>query len=124
MAESEPYGEPVPDHEDLLRQIRTKDPWLAKEGRASSALFKNPSFSSFVESMQSVDETQTLNKPNGGIVRYLTADAKRLQFDARLEPEEGNDSHVNVYQPGTGRKARARQLLECCEVVVTPAFDR
>lgn len=125
MPESE---DEVLDKDQLHRFVTHKNHWVADASRPSTALFKNPKFSSFVERLQSAaDAVALLNRNFGsqcGIVRYSAENARKLEYELRLENEDDNPSHVNVYQNGNNgdRKRRAMKLRECCEIIRTPSF--
>jgi hypothetical protein len=91
-------------------------------GRPSSAIFHHPQFSADIASLTSLVEMQARWPEGTGIVSFLCSIARQLDFDARHEPENGNNAHANVYSdvPSNKRKRQARQLAAVCQVLIQP----
>lgn len=119
-----PKGPPVADGETLLRAVTpgAARTWIV-DGRPTSAAFSFPAFSSDVLSRTTVPDFLARWPAGSQAVAYSAGVARGLGFDARHEPEHGNDAHTNVYcdLPANERKRRARRLAEHPTSVVMPA---
>jgi len=117
-------GPAVPDADTLWRVIvpAAVAVWFPN-GVLSSAAFNYPEFSVDVERLTTRDQTLARWPAGSGIAAFGCGAARGIGFDARHEPEHGNDAHANVYAdfPPNERKRRARQLAAACQVVVAPA---
>lgn len=126
MPDPVPSGPPVPDDETLHRVITpTAAAVWFPNGVLSSAAFNYPVFSVDVAGFGTLAETLTRWPAGSGIAAFNCGEARQLGFDARLEPEHGNDAHANVYCgfPNNERKRRARHLAALCAILVPPARD-
>ncbi len=116
-------GPAVPDADTLYRVIVPKAAavWFP-DGVLSSAAFNYPVFSADIARLSTVEQTLARWEPGSVVIAFNCGDARALGFDARLEPEQGNDSHANVYcdHPPKERKRRARQLAETCSLLAPP----
>lgn len=116
-------GPPVPDADTLHRVITPAAAavWFPN-GVLSSAALSFPVFSADIARLSPTEQTLARWPPGSGIVAFLCGQARQLGFDARHEPELGNDAHANVYNdfPANERKRRARRLAAACAVVVVP----
>lgn len=131
-ADASKRGPAVDASENLLRFITTPSFWVLAEKRPSSAAFDKPKFSVNIESLASFAEHQrqlsdTLQRPNGGIIRFTCRTARDLSFQAHAEIDAqypDNAAHAHVYDDGDNqtRKRRARSLAMQCSLVVTPQF--
>ena len=135
MTDESARGPQVQSHEELLRAIVRPEWWNVVEDRPSSAVFSFPKFSAFIESKTTEDHpTRKLPVGSGqfpdgsGLLRFNSGTARELDFDARHEPEGGDDSHANVYCDlnSNQRKKRIRKFLEAptTSVVVAPDVER
>lgn len=119
-------GSVVPDGDTLFRVIVPKAAavWFPN-GALSSVAFNYPVFSVDVARLSTVAETLARWEPGSVVIQFRCGDARALGFDARLEPENGNDAHANVYcdHPPNERKRRARQLAALCTVLTPPPSD-
>ena len=132
-ADTSERGPAVVASENLLRFITTPSFWVLAEKRPSSAAFDKPKFSVTIESLASDAEhrrqlTDTLQRPNGGIVRFSCRTARDLSFHADAEIDAqypDNLAHAHVYDDGDNRsrKRRARSLAMQCSVVILPQFN-
>lgn len=116
-------GPPVPDDDTLHRVITpTAAAVWFPNGVLSSAAFSFPVFSVDIARLSSAEQTLSRWPAGSGIVAFDCGQARQLGFDARHEPEHGNDAHANVYNdfPANERKRRARQLAAACVVVAAP----
>src|SRR5881397_3667910 len=89
-ADTSERGPAVDARENLLRFITTPAFWVIAEQRPSSAAFDKPKFSVNIESLASFAEhqrqlTETLQRPNGGIIRFTCRTARDLSFQAHAE---------------------------------------
>ncbi len=116
-------GPPVPDEDTLYRVIvpTAAAVWFPN-GVLSSAAFSHPVFSTDIARLSTPEQTLARWPAGSGIVAFNSGRARALGFDARYEPEHGNDAHANVYcdSPTKERKRRARQLAEMCVTIVVP----
>jgi hypothetical protein len=116
-------GPPVPDEDTLYRVIvpTAAAVWFPG-GILSSAAFSHPVFSTDIARLTTPEQTLTRWPVGSGIVAFNAGKARVIGFDARHEPEHGNDSHANIYCncPTKERKRRARQLAEMCVILVAP----
>ena len=117
-------GPEVPAHEDLLRGIICANWWDAEEKHLSSAIFGFEKFSAYIESMTSVSAQAAQLRAGSGMIRFSCGAARALAFDARHEPEGGDESHSNVYCDlnSRQRKKRARSLVQVSAVLIEPTF--
>lgn len=116
-------GPPVPDADTLHRVIApTAAAVWFPNGVLSSAAFSFPVFSADVARLSPVEQTLARWPAGSGIAAFNCGQARQLGFDARHEPEQGNDAHAHVYNdfPANERKRRARQLAAACTLVVPP----
>jgi hypothetical protein len=125
MPDESSHGPPVADDEHLLRGILRAEWWDSESGHLSSAIFGFPRFSAFIASMRSEEELLQRFRPGSGIVRFHCGTARLLGFDARHEPEQGDDAHANVYcnLKSSQRKRHARMLVESAQVTRVPERD-
>lgn len=122
MADEPALGPPVPDDEHLLRGIVRAEWWDPETGHLSSAIFGFPRFSAFIAAIRTEAELLQRFRVGSGIVRFHCGTARSLGFDARHEPEHGDDAHANVYC-GLGsaqRKRHARALVESAQITTEP----
>jgi hypothetical protein len=88
--------------------------WLP-DGQISSAAFNYDCFSVELASRATRAETFARLPKSVAVAEFRCGLARGLGFDARDEPEAGNDAHANVYDVVvSGRKRRARQLADQC----------
>jgi hypothetical protein len=118
-----PRGAPVPDEDALYRVIvpSAAAVWFPG-GVLSSAAFSHSVFSTDIVRLTTPEQTLARWPVGSGIVTFNVGKARAIGFDARHEPEHGNNAHANVYCdcPAKERKRRARQLAEMSVVVVAP----
>lgn len=116
-------GPSVPDEDTLYRVIvpTAAAVWFPG-GVLSSAAFSHPVFSTDIARLSTPEQTASRWPAGSGIVAFNAGKARAISFDARHEPEHGNDAHANVYCdcPTRERKRLARQLAEMCVVIVAP----
>jgi hypothetical protein len=138
MPNDDERGTEVAGDEALLRGIVRPEWWNAEEQRPSTAIFSFPKFSAYQETI--TPDTHPIRRlpagsdqfPDGsGVLRINCNAARLLGFDARHEPENGDEAHANVYCDlnSTQRKKRIRRLLDPVEtpstsVLVTPVIER
>jgi hypothetical protein len=132
MGDADSRGPQVPPEETLHQFVTVPSFWVAKENRPSSSLFDNPPRVSVnVASLTTIDECKQqlrkgLGKPNGGMVSYNCGQARELGFDARHEPEHGNQAHAHLYSDlgvsNKRRKKNAVRLARLCSIVIQPQF--
>ena len=121
-------GPEVETVENLFRCLTTPDWWVAQERRPSSAAFKQPTFSTDVESLAGTPQyTLARFSAECGIVVFNYGNAKAIGFLARLETDPefpDNRAHANVYNDGgsSKRKTMAQKLVEKCTVLIEPTF--
>lgn len=117
-------GPRIPGADTLLRVVMpgAATAWIKPDGKPSSAMCNHPVFSVDVERLSSVEETLSRWLVGSGIISFIAADARTFGFDAHFHPENGNDSHANVYSDyeGNARKRQARALAERATVRVRP----
>jgi len=121
-------GPPVPPDDTLHRVIvpAAAAVWFPN-GVLSSAAFSFPVFSVDISRLATVEQTLSRWPAGSAVVAFNCGEARALGFDARHEPEHGNDAHANVNCgfPNNERKRRARQLAATCSIVVPPGvLDR
>lgn len=116
-------GPAVPDTDTLYRVILPKAAavWFP-DGVLSSAAFNYPVFSTDAASLSTAEQTLARWEPGSIVIAFNCGEARALGFDARFEPEQGNDAHANVYcdHPPKERKRRARQLAEKAQIITVP----
>jgi hypothetical protein len=133
MSNGELPGPEVDPKEDLYRCITTPDWWVSEASRPSSAAFKQPDFSTDMASIaRSPEYTLRRFPPGCGLVSFNYAEAKKIGFVARIEPDPDypdNHAHANVYNSatsGNARKKMAQKLVETIMknggVLVPPSF--
>ena len=132
MDDDDKRGPPVAAEETLYQFVTVPSFWVAKANRPSSSLFDNPPRVSVnIASLTTVDECrrqlqQDLGKSDGGMVSYNCGQARDLSFDARHEPEHGNQAHAHLYcdlsLSNKRRKINAGRLARLCGVVISPQF--
>lgn len=132
MGDADRRGPQVRPEETLHQFITVRSFWVAKENRPSSALFDNPPRVSVnIASLTTIDKCRRqlrkdLGKPGGGMVSYNCGEARELGFDARHEPERGNQAHAHLYcdldLSNKRRKRNAQRLARLCRVVIQPQF--
>lgn len=125
-------GPQVAPSETLYRFVTVPSFWVARESRPSSSLFDDPPRVSVnVASLTTIEKcrrqlTVDLDCPDGGMVSFNCGDARSLGFDARHEPEQGNDAHGHLYCDHAAspkqRKKNAQRLARCCAVEIQPQF--
>lgn len=119
--------------DNLFRCITTMDWWVSDEGRPSSAAFKQPDFSTDMESVAKCPEYTLRRFPQGcGLVRFNYRTAKEIGFIAYQEVDPqfpDNLAHANVYNRSTAsrRKRMAQKLVEAIVaangILVEPSFE-
>ena len=126
MADQPSRGPEVPGHEDLLRSIVRPEWWDSDEQHLSSGIFGFPKFSTYIASMISEDAVLERFPAGSGMVHFNCCTARELGFDARHEPEHGDQAHANVYceMSGNKRKKRARALVEAATVTREPDVEK
>jgi hypothetical protein len=126
MADQPSRGPEVPGHEDLLRTIVRPEWWDPDEQHLSSGIFGFPKFSAYIASMTSEDAVLGRFPAGCGMVQFNCGTARDLGFDARHEPEQGEQSHANIYCGHTGnkRKKQARALVEAATVTRLPDLEK
>ena len=73
-----------------------------------------------------MDTTQAASlshfEPGSGLVQFNCGVARSFGFDARHEPEDGNNAHSHVYSEhgSSQRKKKAKLLAEQSTVLVEP----
>lgn len=117
-------GPPVPA-EDILHRVivpAAAAVWFPN-GVLSSAAFSFPVFSADIARLSTVGQTLARWPAGSAVAAFNCGEARAIGFDARHEPEHGNDAHANVYCDGPGgeRKRRARRLAAACSIVAPPA---
>lgn len=133
MTDEPSRGPEVPPHEDLLRVIMHPHWWNEEEQRPSSALFAFAKFSAYIASLTAPDHpVRQLPHDSGrfpagsGVLTFQSGEARALGYDARHEPENGDNSHAHVYceMNAKQRKKNFQRLLASpnTRVVVKPAF--
>jgi hypothetical protein len=122
-------GPEVDIAEFLNRCLTTSDWWVAEENRPSSAAFKQPDFSTDIQSIAKTVEYTLGRFPAGcGLVSFNYGDAKLVGFIARQEADPeypDNQAHANVYNPqpqGSKRKTMAQKLAQKCKILRAPSF--
>lgn len=126
-------GPDVPPHEDLLRVMMHPHWWNEAEQRPSSALFAFAKFSAYIASLTTPDHpVRRLPEESGrfpagsGVLSFQCGEARTLGYDARHEPENGDNSHAHVYCElnAKQRKKNFQKLLALAttRVVVKPTF--
>lgn len=105
MSDASP-GPEVDPTENLFRCITTNDWWVAEEGRPSSAAFKQPDFSTDMESIAKTPEYTLRRFPAGcGLVAFNYGTAKAIGFVAR---QEGDPSSRTTSPTPTSTTASRR----------------
>jgi hypothetical protein len=122
-------GPEVNPAENLNRCITTIDWWVPEENRPSSAAFKQPDFSTDIQSIAQTAEYTLRRFPAGcGLVSFNYGEAKTIGFLARQEEDPQfpeNTAHANVYNPqpsGSKRKTMAQKLAQKCAILQAPSF--
>lgn len=119
-------GPQVSADEALFRGIVRPEWWDPEDGHLSSGIFGFPKFSAYIESM--TDEDTLLRRfPEGsGLVEFNCGTARKLGFDARQEPEHGDEAHANIYceLSSNKRKKHARKLVEASTVTKKPDIEK
>jgi len=135
VASESSRGPEVPSEDNLLRAIVRPEWWNADEDRVSSGILSHRKFSAFIESRMPPDHPLHA-LPNGsgqfpdgaGVLKFNCGEARKHEFDARHEPEDGDDAHANVYCDlnSNQRKKRIKKLLDATTTIVTaePDVDR
>lgn len=123
MADDIARGPAVPEEDTLHRAVLplAAAVWFPN-GVLSSAAFNYPTFSTDIARLATVEQSLARWEVGTGLVGFNCGTARGIGFDARHEPEDGNDAHANVYSDFAPkeRKRRARKLAESCTVVVAP----
>jgi hypothetical protein len=124
MADDPPRGPEVPPHEDLFRCIFLAQWWDPTDDYVSAAIFGFPKFSAFIASMTTEAAVLARFPAGSGMLMFNAGTARALGFDSRHEPEQGEESHANVYR--TKQKKQTRQLLQAdtTRVTVRPDVER
>ncbi len=126
MANAPQRGPEVSGQEALLRGIFHPNWWDPDSKCLSSGVFGFPKFSAFVESLTDTYDLLQSFPDGSGTIRFNAGAARELGFDARHEPEEGNDAHANVYcdLSSSQRKKRARKLVEASQLIAAPDNEK
>lgn len=118
-------GAHVSSEDNLLRVIVQRRWWNPETKQLSSAIFGFRKFSAFLSSMDNGQSLLTDFTSGSGVVEFNCGVARELGFDARHEPENGNDAHAHVYcELASGkRKKQARKLVHASVIKVEPSFS-
>jgi hypothetical protein len=128
-------GPEVPPQEELLRAIVRPEWWNGEENRVSSGILSHNKTSAFIDALAPAGHPiRGLPKGSGqlpdgaGVLKFNCGTARQYDFDARHEPENGDNAHANVYCDlnSNQRKKRIRKLLDASTTSVTtePIMER